>query len=77
MLLQRFCAILSNISADLEAFVLSLANNMEAIWAVALLWATCGKLYTLLSTGKMSGWLILCVFMPQKTLGSIFARITL
>ena len=32
--------------ADLEAFAVPLAKNMEAIWAVTLLWATFGKLYT-------------------------------
>ena len=32
------------------------ANNMEAIWAVTLLLATCGKLYTRLST-KISVWM--------------------
>ena len=33
------------------------ANNMEAIWAVTLLPATCVKLYTQLST-KISVWMV-------------------
>ena len=44
MLLQRFGAILRNISgkknADLEAFAVPLINNMEAIWAATLLQAS-------------------------------------
>ena len=60
MLLQRFGAILSNNSglkkADLEAFMLPAPNNMEAIWAVTLLPAISGKLYTRLSM-KISVWM--------------------
>jgi hypothetical protein len=37
---------------DLEAFTPPLANNMEAIWAVTLLRAFAGKLYSRLSTEK-------------------------
>ena len=36
-------------NADLEAFAVPLANNMEAIWAVSV---APGKLYTRLSTKK-------------------------
>ena len=56
----------------MEGFAVPLANNMEAIWAISLAPGNLGQaLYSIVNG------LILCVFMPQKTLGSIFAGITL
>ncbi|CAL8277974.1 unnamed protein product [Arctogadus glacialis] len=50
---------------------------MEAIWAVALLGATLGKLYTRLSMEKKCRRAYFLWFMPKKTLGSIFVGMTL
>ena len=64
-------------NADLEAFAVPLANNMEAIRAVTSLHATLGKLYTRLSK-KISVWRAYFMgFLSEKTLGSFFAGLTL
>ena len=63
-------------NADLEAFALPLAINMEAICIFVFFFCHCIVPGILdYQRKKVSGGLIICVFMPQKTLGYIFARI--
>ena len=76
MLLQRFGAIFSNISglknADLKAFTMALANNMEAIWAVTLCRGN-----SIVNDKTVWRAYLMYLHAKTKTLGSIFARITL